>query len=81
MNHKVVVGLLEIQREHFYLMSGYDCRDRQWGTAKLTMATELEIEHVTDADVYYSKEALIALLELALVEDLHRNDGGLLDGT
>ena len=47
----------------------------------VTNLVELQVEVVTDANVNYTEEALVPLLELALVEDLHRNDGVLLHGT
>lgn len=46
-----------------------------------TMATELKVDHIADFDVDDTEEALVALLELALVEDLDRNDRVLLDST
>lgn len=43
------------------------------------MRTELKVEHVADSDIDDTKEALVAPLELALIEYLHRDDGGILD--
>ena len=34
------------------------------------MPSEFQVEHVADPDVDYTEEALVPLLELALVEDL-----------
>lgn len=40
-----------------------------------TLASELEVEDVSDADVDDTEEALVALLELLLVKDLDGDDG------
>ena len=45
------------------------------------MTTELQVEVVADANVHYTEEALVPLLELPLVEDLNSNDRGFLDRT
>ena len=44
------------------------------------MPTELQIQNIADTNIDDSEEALVPSLELALVEDLHRNDGVLLYG-
>ena len=44
------------------------------------MASKLQVDDIADFDVDDAEETLIPLLELALVEDLHRNDGRFLDG-
>ena len=44
------------------------------------MSTEFQVKHVADAHIDDPKKALVALLELALVEYLDGNDRGLLDG-
>jgi hypothetical protein len=38
------------------------------------MSAEVNIQHVRDTNVDDAQEALVPLLELALVEDLDRND-------
>lgn len=43
------------------------------------MATELKVEMISDANIHHTKEALVPLLELPLVENLDSNDGRLLD--
>ena len=48
---------------------------------QLTMATKLEVEDIPHANVDDTQETLVPTLELALVEDLHCDDGGLFDGT
>ena len=53
-------------------------RQRQ---SSLTMTAKLEVDHICDTDVDHTQKPLIPFLELALVEDLHRNDGVLLHGT
>ena len=45
------------------------------------MPAQLQVKHIADTNIDDSEETLIPLLELALVEDLHRNDGVLLHGT
>ena len=45
------------------------------------MTTKLEVDDIADFDVDDAEETLIALLELALVEDLDCNHGGVLDST
>ena len=45
------------------------------------MTTKLEVDDIADFDVDDAEETLIALLELALVEDLDSDDRVLLDGT
>ena len=45
------------------------------------MPTELQIQDIADTDIDDSEEALVPSLELALVEDLHGDDGGVLDGS
>ncbi|KAI3481094.1 hypothetical protein L1887_56668 [Cichorium endivia] len=45
-----------------------------------TLSAKFEVENVGDADVDHAQEALIALLELLLVEDLDSDDGGVGDG-
>ena len=42
-----------------------------------TVPSEFQVEHVADPDVDYTEEALVPLLELALVEDLDGNDRGI----
>ena len=44
------------------------------------MTTKLEVDDIADFDVDDAEETLIALLELALVEDLDSDDRVLLDG-
>lgn len=73
MDHKIVVGLLEIPREHF-------CKDIRTGTHvygyKLdpTITAGIEVDDIADSYVDDAEKALILLLELLLVEDLHRED-------
>lgn len=56
--------------------------DRSQGAlAVLTLAAQLQIDHICDTDVNDAQEALVPLLELLLVEDLHRNDRGVGDGS
>ena len=45
------------------------------------MATQLKVNHIRDTDVDHTQEALVPFLELALVEDLDCNHGGVLDST
>ena len=45
------------------------------------MPSQLQINHIADFDVHHSEEALVPLLEFALVEDLDCNHGGVLDST
>ncbi len=45
------------------------------------MTTELKVEMIPNANIHYTKEALIPLLELPLVENLDSNDGRFLDHT
>jgi len=40
------------------------------------MSTQLEVNHIGDTNVDHAQEALIPLLELALVKDLNGNDRG-----
>lgn len=40
----------------------------------LTLAAQLEIDHICDTDIDDAQEALIPLLELLLIKDLHCND-------
>lgn len=42
------------------------------------MPSQLQVQHVAHTNVDDSKETLIALLELALVEDLDGNNRGIL---
>jgi hypothetical protein len=43
------------------------------------MPTQVNVKHVRDADVDDAEKALVALLELALVEYLDGNNGRVLD--
>ena len=43
------------------------------------MATQFEIKHVTNSDIYDTQKSLIPALKLALVEYLHSNDRRVLD--
>lgn len=42
------------------------------------MPSQLQVQHIAHTNVDDSKETLIALLELALVEDLDGNNRGIL---
>ena len=44
------------------------------------MPAQFQVKNIADTNVDDSEETLIPLLELTLVEDLHRNDGRFLDG-
>ena len=44
------------------------------------MTPEIQVEHIADANIHHTEEALVPLLELALVEYLHSDDRGVLDG-
>jgi hypothetical protein len=44
------------------------------------MTTEVDIKDVGDTNVNDAEEALVPFLELALVENLHCDDGRVLDG-
>lgn len=43
------------------------------------MPSELQVEHIADADVDHAQESLIPTLELSLVENLDGDDGRVLD--
>lgn len=43
------------------------------------MATQLEIEHVTDFDIHDAQKPLVPALKLALVKNLNSNDRRFLD--
>ena len=45
------------------------------------MAAKLEVDHICDTDVDHTQKTLIPFLELALVEDLDGNDGGIFHET
>ncbi len=45
------------------------------------MTAELQIQIAAHLYVDYTQKALIPSLELALIEDLNGNDGGILDHT
>ena len=45
------------------------------------MTAKLEVDHICDTDVDHAQKTLIPFLELALVEDLDGNDGGIFHET
>ena len=45
------------------------------------MAIEIEIKDIANANIDYSKKALIPPFEFALVKNLHRDNRRVLDGT
>lgn len=51
------------------------------GVERRTMSTKLKVKDFSDTNVHNPKEALIASLELALIEDLDGDDGGIFDGS
>jgi len=46
----------------------------------LTVGTKFQVQDFADLYVDYTEEALIASFELALIEYLHGDNGGVLDG-
>jgi len=46
-----------------------------------TMTTKLKIQMISYLNIDDTQEALISPLELALIEDLYRNNGRILDRT
>lgn len=44
------------------------------------MATKLEIEDIAHTNIDHSKKALVPSFKLALIKDLHRNNGRIFDG-
>lgn len=49
--------------------------------SRRTVTSHLQIDDIGDTNVDNAQEALIPLLELALVEDLYRNDGRVFHGS
>jgi hypothetical protein len=45
------------------------------------MATKVEVDVLTDRDIYYAQESLITPFEFPLIEYLHRNHRGVLNRT
>ena len=45
------------------------------------MATKLQIQYIADPNIDNTQKALILPLEFALIENLDRDDGRILDGT
>ena len=44
------------------------------------MPAQLQVKHIADTNIDHTEEALIPLLELALVENLDGDHRGILDG-
>ena len=81
-NDEVVVGLLEIQCEHFCTMSVRSDMSvsayQRYATGR-TMTAQFQINNVCDSNVHDAEEPLITLLEFALVKNLDGDNGRLLD--
>ena len=45
-----------------------------------TMSSKFQVDDIANTNVDHPQESLIAFFELALVKDLHSNDGRVLDG-
>ena len=44
-----------------------------------TMTAQFQINDISDSNVHDAEKSLVTFLELSLVKDLNRNDGGFLD--
>ena len=77
MNDEVVVGLLEIQCEHFYIVSARSgmstSTHREYATRR-TMTAQFQINNICDSDVHNAEKPLVTFLEFALVENLNGDD-------
>ena len=82
MNYEVVVGLLEIQCEHFYIASvrsGISASTDWKDVVRRTVTAQFQINDICDSDVHNAEEPLITLLEFALVKNLDGDDRRVLD--
>lgn len=82
MNDEVVVGLLEIQCEHFCIVSVRSGVSTSMGwkyIAGHTVTAQFQINDICDSDVHNAEEPLITLLEFALVKNLDGDDRRVLD--
>ena len=89
MDHKIVVGFLEVSREHLYSSSQHSDQstetetrtENDWGERANTISANIKIDDISDPDVDNAQEALILLLKLLLVKDLDREDAIFGDST
>lgn len=78
MNDEIVVGLLEVQREHFCIVpvrSGVFASAHWKYATRHTMTAQFHINNICDSNVHNAEKPLITFLEFALVENLNSDDG------
>jgi len=78
MNDEVVVGLFEIQCEHFWIASvrsGVFVLAHQRYCARRTVTAQFQINNICDSYVHNAEKPLITFLEFALVENLDGDYG------
>ena len=69
MDNEIIGGLLEVASQHFCLRLAISSTSRRM--LRLTITARVEVNHVADANIDDSKEALILLLEFLLIKDLN----------
>jgi hypothetical protein len=82
MNDEVIVGFLEIQREHFWSVtarSGEPSSMHCEYVAEHTVTAQFQIDNISDSDVHDAEKPLIAFLKFSLVKNLNGDNGGFLD--